>query len=60
MVKQKVLKLLDGRNVLLQVLDPRVLRIAPLSGTGEELDDDGNLIAVNYAEEASFTCSSIH
>lgn len=54
MVKQKVLKLLDGRNVLLQVLDPRVLRIAPLSGTGEELDDDGNLIAVNYAEEASF------
>ena len=54
MVKQKVLKLLDGRNVLLQVLDPRVLRTAPLRGSGEELDNDGNITALNYSEETRF------
>lgn len=50
MVKQKVIKLLDGRNALLQIIGPRALRLAPLSPGEEVIDEDGTLISVNFGE----------
>ena len=50
MVKQKVIKLLDGRNTLLQIVGPRALRLAPLSPGEEVINEEGKLIGVNYGD----------
>lgn len=53
MVKQRTVKLLDGRNLLLQVLSSRVLRLAPLNPEEEEINEKGELIGISYGEEYS-------
>lgn len=50
MVKQKTIKIDDGRTILLQALGPRTLRLAPLSPEEEKVDEDGNLVSVIYGD----------
>jgi len=50
MVKQTIIKMLDGRNVLLQIMGPRALRIAPLSPGEEMVNDNGELLGIRYGD----------
>ena len=50
MVKQKVHKLSDGRNLLLQITNPRSIRLAPLS-PDNEITEDGTIIGIEYPKD---------